>query len=249
MKKLFVLLIICILAGCNSKESIEVNYVYENHNEIVKKVLEKIDKEESERILFEENDSFDVFFEKSKEDKNQVIFTVFNATDYYFSGEIDFEVCEFKMSFNGLAPFSNASQTISCPEFVEESSYTYTGELYQRKEEYAFSTPYEFYIYEDDETLFDYTLDLEKITNEDLKDLAEFIYLENILSNYEGEKWIRVYPQEEYLDAYEKNTDDVWNMLDRKYVAGRIWIDTENDIAEIYSGIENELIERINFAK
>ena len=102
--------------------------------------------------------------------------------------------------------------------------------------------------YEDDEEMFDYLLKLDTITNEHLIELSDFLYVENVLGNYEGEMWIRVYPMDKYEETYEKNTEEAWNELDSKYIAGKIWLDVANDIAEVYSK-DDELVERINYAK
>lgn len=246
MKKIGLLFCLCLLVGC-SKNNVEVDYVYDTHSKTVENVLIPIDKEKSNEILYEDEDSIDVFYEVENDSK--VKFTVFNYTDYYYTGDIEFDVCEYKVSFEGVAPYSYVSKSIECPKFEKESEYTYSGQLYERNEEYAFDIAYECYFYEDDDTLFDYVLDKDEISNDDLKELAKFIYTENILSNHEGEMWVRVYPMKKYEEAYEKNTQEAWNELDSQYIAGKIWIDTENDIAEIYSGIEAELIERINYAK
>lgn len=64
MKKLLILLFLCILAGCQSKATIEVDYVYPNHREIVESTLVKIDEKTSDKILFDDNDSVDVFYTK-----------------------------------------------------------------------------------------------------------------------------------------------------------------------------------------
>lgn len=246
MKKLLILLALCILTGCNNKETVEVNYAYSNHKEISKSTLVEIDKKESDKILFENKESVDVFYTKL-EDSN-VEFSIVNYTDYYYSGEIDFDVCEFKISFDAIIPNGEVSQTISCPNFEEDSEYSYTGQLYERNEEYKFDVEYDYYIYEDDEEMFDYLLKLDTITNEHLIKLSDFLYIENILGNYEGEMWIRVYPMEKYEETYEKNTEEAWNELDSNYIAGKIWLDTANDIAEVYSK-DDELVERINYAK
>ena len=94
-----------------------------------------------------------------------------------------------------------------------------------------------------------YSLDLKEITNDDLKAFVNFLYTESVLANYEGEMWVRVYPKEAYDKAYNTDTDAAWNELDTKYLAGKIWIDSENALAEIYHPTKDELIERINFAK
>ena len=38
MKKLAAVVALCLLAGCSSKETIEVDYVHPNHNEIAEQV-------------------------------------------------------------------------------------------------------------------------------------------------------------------------------------------------------------------
>lgn len=96
--------------------------------------------------------------------------------------------------------------------------------------------------------MFDYLLKLDEITNDYLVKLSDFLYVENILGNYKGEMWIRVYPMDKYEETYEKNTEEAWNDLDSNYIAGKIWLDTANDIAEVYSK-DDELVERINYAK
>lgn len=246
MKKIWILLFLCILVGCQSKRSVEVDYVYPNHREIAESTLVKIDEKTSDKILFDDNESVDVFYTKL-EDSN-VEFSIVNYTDYYYSGEIDFDVCEFKISFDAIIPYGEVSQTISCPNFVEDSEYSYYGQLYERNEEHKFDIEYDYYIYEDDEEMFDYLLKLDTITNEHLIELSDFLYVENVLGNYEGEMWIRVYPMDKYEETYEKNTEEAWNELDSNYIAGKIWLDTANDIAEVYSK-DDELVERINYAK
>lgn len=246
MKKLLILLFLCILAGCQSKATIEVDYVYPNHREIVESTLVKIDEKTSDKILFDDNDSVDVFYTKLKD--SNVEFSIVNHTDYYYSGEIDFDVCEFKISFDAIVPHGEVSQTISCPNFDEDSEYSYYGQLYERNEEHKFDIEHDYYIYEDDEEMFDYLLKLDDITNKHLIELTDFLYTENILSNYDGEMWIRVYPMDKYEETYEKNTEESWNELDSNYIAGKIWLDTANDIAEVYSK-DDELVERINYAK
>lgn len=246
MKKLFLLLALCLLAGCSRKETVEVNYIYPNHKEIVEKTLVKIDEKESDKILFEDEGSIDVFYTKLEDSK--VEFSIVNYTDYYYSGSIDFDVCEFKISFEGIAPHGEVSQTIECPNFVEDGEYSFNGQLYERKDEYKFNIEYDFYRYEEDEEMFDFLLKLDTITNENLVELTNFLYIENILGNYEGEMWIRVYPMDKYEETYEINTEAAWNELDTKHIAGKIWLDSANDIAEVYSNTD-ELIERINYAK
>lgn len=246
MKKLCVLLTLLMLVGCQSKESVDVNYVYSNRHDLVESALVEIDKDQSDEILFENSDSIDVYYTKLED--SQVEFSIVNYTDYYYSGEIDFDVCEFKISFEAIAPYGEVSQTINCPNFEEDSEYTYTGKLYERNDEYKFDIEYDYYIYEDDEEMFDFLLNLENISNDDLIELSDFLYVENILSNYEGEMWIRVYPMDKYEETYEKNTEEAWNDLDTNYIAGKIWLDTANDIAEVYSS-DDELVERINYAK
>ena len=39
MKKLITVLALCLLAGCSSKETIEVDYVHANHNDVAEKVF------------------------------------------------------------------------------------------------------------------------------------------------------------------------------------------------------------------
>ncbi len=246
MKKILVLFTLCLLVGCMGKKTVEVNYAYSNHHEVVEKTLVKIDSKKSDEILFDGIDSVDVFYKKL--DGNQVEFSIVNYTDYYYSGEVDFDVCEFKISFEAIVPKGEVSQVIECPNFKEDSSYSFNGQLYERNDDYQFDIEYEVYFYEDDETLFDYVLNLDVISDEDLIQLSHFVYIENILGNYEGEMWIRVYPMGKYKEAYELNTPEAWNDLDANYVVGKIWIDTENDIAEIYTA-NDELIERVNYAK
>lgn len=246
MKKFLVLLTLFLLVGCRSKETVELDYVYPNHREIADKVLVALDKKKTKEILYDDENSFDVLY--SQLDDSKVEFSIINYTDYYFSGVIDFDVCEFKLSFETIVPNGEASKTIECPNFVEDSSYSFIGELYERKDEYKFDIEYGYYFYEEDEEMFDYLLKLDQISNEHLIELADFLYIENILGNYKGEMWIRVYPMEKYEEVYEINTEAAWNDLDSNYIAGKIWLDTANDIAEVYSK-DDELIERINYAK
>lgn len=247
MKKLITVLALCLLAGCSSKETIEVDYVHANHNDVAEKVLgEPVGKDETSEI-FEGSENVDVYYEVV--DDNQVTLSVFNNMDYYYTGTVDLEACDFQLSVTGLAPYSYASKTVECPNFAEDSEFTFTGTLYERNDENAYTTPFEIYYYEDDETIYDYVLDLslEEITEDELKKLADYLYTENILSNYEGELWVRVYPKAPYDEAYNANTDEAWNQLDSESFVGTIWVDAENDIAEIYDGKTTELIERINY--
>lgn len=246
MKKLLCLLALFMLFGCSSKESVEVDYVHSNHKEIAEKVLgNALGKEETQKA-FDAEESLEVYYE---EDGDNVKLVLLNKMDYYFTGNVEFDVCPFKIDVVGLAPNGYASKTIECPEFTESSEFVFTGKLYSRKEEYEYNVKYESYYYEDDETLYDYSLDLKEITNDDLKAFVNFLYTESVLANYEGEMWVRVYPKEAYDKAYNTDTDAAWNELDTKYLAGKIWIDSENALAEIYHPTKDELIERINFAK
>ena len=247
MKKLLCLLALFMLFGCSGKEIVEVDYVHENHNEIAQKVLgESLGKDETKKI-FDSNESLQVYYEDV--DENNIKLVLVNNMEYYFTGDVEFDVCEFKVSVNGLAPNGYVSKTIECPNFTENAEFIFTGKLYSRNEEYAYDVKYESYYYEDDETLYDYALALDTITNDDLKEFVNYLYTENVLTNYEGEMWVRVYPKTAYDNAYELDTEAAWNELDTKYLAGRIWIDAENDIAEIYDPLKDELVERINFAK
>ena len=101
---------------------------------------------------------------------------------------------------------------------------------------------------DDIKALSSFTATVNSLTNKHLIELTDFLYTENILSNYDGEMWIRVYPMDKYEETYEKNTEESWNELDSNYIAGKIWLDTANDIAEVYSK-DDELVERINYAK
>ncbi|WP_294561399.1 hypothetical protein [uncultured Traorella sp.] len=247
MKKLAAVVALCLLAGCSSKETIEVDYVHPNHNEIAEQVLgEPLGKDETQEI-FESTESVDVYYEVV--DDTQVTLSIFNNMDYYYTGTVDLDACEFQLSVTGLAPYSYASKTVECPNFAEDSEFTFTGTLYNRNDENAYTTPFEAYYYEDDDTLYDYTLDLslEEINEDELKKLANYLYTENILSNYAGEMWVRVYPKTAYDEAYGMNTDEAWNKLDSESFVATIWVDAENDIAEIYDGQTSELIERINY--
>ena len=246
MKKLLLLLTLCLLAGCSSKESIEVNYAYDNHHELAESVLVEIDKKQSDEILFKSNEAVEVYYTKLEDTK--VEFSIINNTEYYYSGNVDFDVCDFKVSFEAIVPHGEVSQTIECPNFKEDSQYTYTGQLYERNDDNKFDVEYDYYQYIDDEEMFDYLLKSEDITDEQLIELSDFLYIENILGNYEGEMWIRIYPMEKYKETYELNTEAAWNELDSKYIAGKIWLDTANSIAEVYSK-EDKLVERINYAQ
>ena len=246
MKKLLCLLALFMLFGCSSKETVEVDYVHSNHKEIAEKILgNALSKEETQKA-FDSSESLEVYYEEAE---NNVTLVLLNKMDYYFTGKVDFDVCPFKIEVTGLAPNGYASKTIECPDFDENSEFVFTGKLYSRKEEYEYNVKYESYYYEDDDTLYDYALDLKEITNADLKDFANYLYTESVLSNYEGEMWIRVYPKEAYDQAYNIDTEAAWNELDTKYLAGKIWIDSETALAEIYDSKTDELIERINFAK
>ena len=247
MKKLFCLLALFMLFACSSKESIEVDYVHDNHNEIAQEVLGKSLGKDETKEIFDSSDSLQVYYEEV--DENNITLVLVNNMDYYFTGDVEFDVCAFKVSVTGLAPNGYASKTIECPDFTENAEFVFTGNLYSRNEEYAYNVNYESYYYEDDETLYDYALELDEITNDDLKAFVNYLYTENVLSNYEGEMWIRVYPKTAYDKAYAADTEASWNELDTKYLAGRIWLDAENELAEIYHPTEDELIERINFAK
>lgn len=247
MKKLLTALALCLLAGCSQKETIEVDYVHSNHADIVDQVLgDPLGKDETQKI-FDSTESVDLYYDIV--DENQVTLSIFNNMEYYYTGTVELDACDFRLSVSGLAPYTYASKTIECPGFVEDSEFTFTGQLFERNEENAYKTAYEVYYYEDDDTLYDYVLDLADITEDELKALAGFLYTENILGNYEGEMWIRVYPKAAYDEAYSTNTDEAWNNLDANYTAGRIWVDAENDIAEIYAGTSSDLIARINFRK
>lgn len=244
MKKFLAVLALCLLAGCSSK-GIEVDYVHPNHIDIAKKVLgDPLGKDETQKLL-NKTDSVELYYDII--DENQINLSVFNNMDYYYSGDVEVEVCKLKLTVTGLAPYTYASKTVDCPEFVEDTDFIYSGELFNRNDEYAYDVDYEVYYYEDDDTLYDYALDLGTITNDDLKDLANFLYIENILGNYKGEMWVRVYPKAPYDEAYAAQTEEAWNTLDSEHIAGRIWVDAENDMAEIYAGTSSDLIERINF--
>ena len=156
MKKILMLLTLFLLAGCQNKESVEVDYVYSNHNEVAENVLVPIDKKQSSEILFENNESVDVFYTVLEDSK--VEFSIVNYTDYYYSGDIDFDVCEFKISFEAITPHGEVSKTIECPNFKEDSAYSYIGQLYERNEKHQFDIEYNYYVYEDDEEMFDYLL-------------------------------------------------------------------------------------------
>ena len=247
MKKLLCLLALFMLFGCSSKETVEADYVHSNHNEVAKKVLgDALSKSETQAI-FDSNETLEVYYEQV--DDNNVTLVLVNNMDYYFTGKIEFDACKLAVSVTGLAPNGYASKTIECPEFDDKSEFIYTGNLYTRNEEYAYNVKHESYYYEDDETLYDYALDLEEITNDDLKEFVNYLYTESILANYEGEMWIRVYPKKPYDNAYKVDNEATWNELDTKYLAGRIWLDAESSMAEIYHPTKDELIERVNFAK
>lgn len=245
MRKIWIILVLCLLAGCQNKETVEVNSIYSNRHEVVEETLTPIDEKESEEIISNEQ-SFDVFYDRV--DESKVEFSIVNYTDYYYSGEIDFDVCEFKISFEAIVPKGEVSQTIECPNFKEDSGYSYTGQLYERNEGNRLNVEYNYYVYEEDEKLFDYLLNVDEITNEHLIELSNFLYVENILGNVETEMWIRVYPMEQYEETYRINTEAAWNDLDSNYVAGKIYLDTVNDLAEVYSK-DDTLIKRINYAK
>ncbi|MGN1343038.1 MAG: hypothetical protein ACI4U3_00565 [Traorella sp.] len=240
------LLVLFLLVGCNAKKSIEVEYANSNHNKIVEEVLKgKLDKKETQ-TLFEQENSIDVYYELLEDD--QVELTVVNNIDgYYFSGEIDLDACPYKLSVTGLAPNGYVSQTMECPNFEDQSKYQFTGSLLYRSDDSKYDVKYEIYSYQDNMNLFDYVLDLDEIVASDLKELASYLYTENVLLNYQGEMWVRVYPKEAYDEAYKLDSEAGWNNLDKNYLKGRIWIDAANDIAEVYIG--DELIDRINFAK
>lgn len=245
MKKILTVLALCLLAGCSGgKESVEVDYVHSNHLDIAAKVLgNPLGKDETKEI-FDTTESIDLYYDR--EDDENVKLTIYNNMDYYYTGSVELEACEFKLTVTGLAPNSYASKTLQCPEFVDDDEFSYEGQLSKRNDEYAYDTSFEIYWYEDDDTLFDYVLDLEEIKEDDLKALANYLYTENVLGNFEGETWVRVYPKAAYDAAYELNTDAGWNQLDSEAFAGTIWVDAQNDIAEIY-GTDQTLIERINF--
>ena len=107
MKKLAAVVALCLLAGCSSKETIEVDYVHPNHNEIAEQVLgEPLGKDETQEI-FESTESVDVYYEVV--DDTQVTLSIFNNMDYYYTGTVDLDACEFQLSVTGLAPYSYAS--------------------------------------------------------------------------------------------------------------------------------------------
>jgi len=247
MKKLLCLLALFMLFGCASKEFVEVDYVHSNHKEIAEEVLgDALSKGETKKV-FDSSESLEVYYEEANGD--DVTLVLINKMDYYFTGQVQFDVCPFRIGVTGLAPGGYASTTIECPDFTENSEFVFNGKLYSRKDEYKYDVKYESFYYEDDETLYDYSLDLKEISKDDLKEFVEYLYTENVLMNHEGEMWIRVYPKEAYDKAYNADTEAAWNELDTKFLAGIVWIDSENALAEIYDSKTEEVIERINFAK
>ena len=245
MKKILAVLALCLLAGCSGKETIEADYVYSNHNDIVDQVLgDPLDKDEALKIL-DGDDSIELYYDNA--DDEQIILYVFNNMDYYYTGTIELDACEFKLSVSGMAPHTHVTKTVECPEFEEDSQFSYNGQLFERNEENAYRTAYEVFGYEEDDTLYDYVLNLTDISDDELKALAHFLYTEIILGNYEGEMWVRVYPKDAYDEAIDKNTDEAWNDLDANHTAGKILIDAENKFAEIYKGNSSELLEKIDF--
>ena len=249
MKKFGLIVLMLMLVACSTKEIVKIDYMHDKHDEIVAEVLTPLGKNKSDEILYESEENIEVYYDVDTEDKSKVTFTILNLSDYYYTGEIEFDSCEYKISVDGLAPDASVEQSIVCPEFVEDSEFTYTGLLFERKDEYKYDVAYDYYYYEDDEIMFDFVLDLETITQEDIKAFTEYLYIENILSNYESEMAIYVYPKAAYDKDYNENSEEAWNDLDTNHLAGTIWLDTKNDIAEIYDGKTFELVERINFAK
>lgn len=244
MKKCWVLLSLLLLLGCSSKETVETEYFNSNHNEIVKDLLgEPLRKDETSKI-FDESEAIDVYYDWV--DEKKITLTIVNNMDYYYTGTVNFEVCPYSVSTMGLAPNGYASATIECPEFIEDGDFTYNGTLFERKEEHQYNVGIETYYYEDNDTLFDYVLDLEKITSEDIKKLADYLYTESVMMNYEDEMNINIYPKDAYDKAYETNTEEAWNELDKNYYSGRIWLDANSDFAEMYDA-KDKLIERLNY--
>lgn len=244
MKKWLAVLALCILAGCSSKETVEVDYYNEKHNEIVDKILGNALGKDETRKVFEETDAIDVYYEKK--DEGKVVLTLFNNMDYYYTGKVDFKVCPVAVSVKGLAPYGYANAEISCPDFVEDGEFTYEGQLFERNDDYKYETEFESYYYEEDDTIFDYALKLETISNEDIKELAKYLYSENVLSNYDGEMWVKVYPFEAYETAFNDGSETAWNELDANFMAAKLWIDASNDFVEIYAP-NGTLIERVNY--
>lgn len=244
MKRIYLFgLGLLLVAGCSSKETVETEYFNEAHNEIVEEILgDPLSKDETTKI-FNESDAIDVYYEWI--DESKVALTIFNNMDYYFSGDVEFEVCPVNVKTTGLAPKSYATATIECPDFVEKSEFEFKGRLYERNQKNEYPVKYETYYYEDVETAFDYVLELDKISKENLLDLARFIYTENVASNWNGEMTVRVFPKKEYDLAYEKNSADGWKELE-KHLVGSVWIDSNEDFAEVYDG-NGDLIDRLNF--
>lgn len=245
MKKLSILVALLLLVGCgSSKETVETEYNNKNHNEIVKTLIgDPLDKDKTKEI-FDKSGSVDVYYEKVNE--TDVTLTIVNNMDYYYTGTIDFEVCPFSVTTTALAPNGYASATIECPEFVEDDEFTYNGTLHERNEENAYNVSIESYYYEDNDELFDYVLDLEEVTLDDVKELAKYLYTESLMMNYESEMVVKVYPKAAYDVAFEASTEEAWNKLDEESMAGRIWLDVNSDFAEIYD-VNGDLVERINY--
>lgn len=245
MKKLVFLTAFLLLAGCSSKDEVEVEYIHENREEIVDKILGNSLSDEETQKIFDSGNSIDVYYERL--DENQIKLTVQNNMEYYYTGSVDFEVCPYKLKVTALPSDSYLSQVIECPDFVDDSEYTYEGKLYSRNEENAYSIQYEKVAYEDNEAWFDYALDLslDEINVDEMRKLTKFIYEENVLSNYDGEMFVGVYPLEPYNETYDENSSEAWNRLDSEYLAGMVWVDTNNAVGEIYDK-DGNFVERMN---
>lgn len=246
MKKYWIILMLFLLAGCG-KESIETTYANAHHNEIAEKVLssDAVEKKKADEI-FKSDASLDVYLNKKDETMMEV--TLYNNMDYYFTGEVEFDFCEYKVNTTGLAPYGYTSAEIECPNYIDgdEAEFRFSGKLYERNADNDYDTGIEIYYYEDNEDLFDYVLDLDKIQYEDMKKLTEYLYTESVLMNYEYEMTIKVYPIKPYKETYNAGNSDAWIQLDEESLAGKIWLDANSDFAEIYDA-DGVMIERINF--
>lgn len=233
MKKLWIVLGSLLLAGCATYETIKVEYVNNNRDEIIDKVLEKKELPNSEELLKDLDASIDVYYYEL-EGEGEYTIEIANSSDYYYTGNIEFEECKQRIEMTALPPYSSTYTDIVCPAFNKDGDFFYQGKLYDRKEEYRLEDPYEFYYYEEDDTVYDYVFDKESLDEAYIKKFADYLFTEMVLVDLDYATFNYLYTKEKY-DAEQ---------YDEAYY-GYIWVDPINDFVEIYDS-EGNMVERIN---